>query len=112
MGEPQELRAERRRSMRVLLAIAVKVSWKAESGEQVKEEAETEEVNAHGAILRMKTQPPATREIELVHCGTGSSSTARVVALRNPTPEGLHRVAVELSAPVETFWGISILAFK
>lgn len=100
--------AERRRSQRVLLVIPVEVAWSANGSLRVKERAETEEVNTHGALLRMKTQLSPATKFELTHLQTQRSTEAQVVGVRSPTLEGLHRVAVELAATSEAFWGVSI----
>ena len=97
---------ERRRSERVFLAVPVDVSWTTKDGAQHKESAKTEEVNAHGARLRMKTPPPVSTEIELARPGLGKSAPARVVQTGNRGYDGLTPVAVELAVPSHDLWGI------
>jgi hypothetical protein len=97
---------ERRRSQRVHLAIPVEVGWTQEDGAQVNEHAETEVLNAYGALLRMKPHFPIPIDVELSKPREGLSTPARVVGFREPTPKGLLGVAVELATPSETFWGI------
>jgi len=101
-------KAERRRSQRVLLVIPMEVTWTTKEGVRVKEHAETEEVNACGAVLRMKAHPPISTEVELTHGRTHESVRARVVGMRDPTTEGLKRIGVDLAPLSETFWGVSI----
>ena len=98
---------ERRRSRRVVLFIPVELAWTAPDGTNVKEEAVTEEVSAHGAALRMETDPPVAVEAELTNRRTGKSTRARVVRIRYPDRDQPTRVIVELAVPSETFWGIS-----
>ena len=98
---------ERRRSQRVRLAIPVEVSWTQDDGVPVNEHAETEVLNAHGALLRMKPHFPIPIDVELSKPREGLSTPARVVGFREPAPGGLLGVAVELAAPSQTFWGIS-----
>ena len=105
MANPTQ--TERRRSQRVRLAIPVEVAWTQEDGAQVKEHAETEILNAHGALLRMEPHLPIPIDIHLSRPRTQLFTQARVVGFREPTPGGLLGVAVELAAPSQTFWGIS-----
>ncbi|MFQ5662537.1 MAG: PilZ domain-containing protein [Terriglobia bacterium] len=103
----QQERAERRRSQRVLLVIPVEATWETQQGICV-QPAETEEVSAHGALLRMKALLPLPKEFELTHRKTRQSTRARVVEIRAGERDGMKRIAVELAVPSETFWGISI----
>ncbi len=98
---------ERRRSQRVYLLIPLEVTWTTIENAQIKEPAETEEVNAHGALLRVKNPPPPGTTVKLTHGHTGNSTPARVISERKHSPTGYRQVAVELAAPSETFWGIS-----
>ena len=104
MANPTQ--TERRRSQRVHLAIPVEVGWQ-EDHVHVSEHAEIEVLNAYGALLRMKPHLPIPIDVELSKPREGLSTPARVVGFREPTPEGLLGVVVELAAPSETFWGIS-----
>jgi hypothetical protein len=99
--------SERRRSTRVLLVIPVEVVWTSKDGLQVQESAETEVVSKHGALLRMSTRLPSNVQVELRRPASGQKAKARVVGAGNPSPDGLARVAVELDAPCDTFWGVS-----
>ena len=65
----------------------------------------TEEISAHGALLRIKTRPPMSVEIELTNTHTGKSTKARIVGVR-PSVGGQQRVAVELAEPSYVFWGL------
>jgi hypothetical protein len=105
MANPTQ--TDRRRSQRVHLAIPVEVGWTQEDGSPVSEHAETEVLNAYGALLRMKPHLPIPIDVELSKPREGLSTPARVVGFRKPTPKGLLGVAVELAAPSQTFWGIS-----
>ena len=105
MANPTQ--TERRRSQRVHLAIPVEVRWTQEDGAPVNEHAETEVLNAHGALLRMKPHFPLPIDLHLSRPRTRLSTQARVVGFREPTLKGLLGVAVELAAPSQTFWGIS-----
>ncbi len=97
----------RRRSQRIYLLIPLEVSWATIENAQIKERAETEEVNAHGALLWVKNPPPAGTTVKLTHGHTGNSTIARVVAERNLRPTGYRQVSVELAVPSYAFWGVN-----
>jgi hypothetical protein len=90
------------------LVVPVDVAWVKQGGVRVKESAETEEVNAHGALLRMSAPLSLKALIVLTHRITNKSTPARVVRTGTPQEDGKVRVAVELEEPSETFWGVSI----
>lgn len=95
---------ERRRSSRIHLAVPLEVGWKS-AGSYLSENAQTEIVNAHGALLRMHQRLTTGTQVELKHFQTGQLATARVVNSYAPDPDGLERIAIELSEPSYTFWG-------
>ena len=97
----------RRRSQRIYLLIPLEVTWITKENAQIKERAETEEVNAHGALLWVKNPPPAGTAVKLTHGHTGNSTIARVVAERNLRPTGHRQVSVELAVPSYAFWGVN-----
>lgn len=99
--------SDRRRSTRVLLIIPVKATWTSKDGLQVQEHAETEVVSEHGAMLKMGTRLAAGTQIELCRLASGQITKAKVVGVGNPSPDGLARVAVELTTGSDKFWGIS-----
>jgi len=108
-ADPTELAGEknRRRSGRVFLVVPVDVVWRRSDGVRVRESAHTEVVNAHGALLRINTHLSRGTEVELIHHKTHQSTRARVVSTYPNQPDGVPRVAVELSVPSATFWGVS-----
>jgi len=97
---------DRRRSQRVLIVIPVNVSWTTKDGVRVKEEAHTEVVSRHGALLRLKGSLPLGAQLELSRHLTGHSSHAKVVWSGKPDAEGIGRVAVELTETSDEFWGV------
>ena len=97
---------DRRRSQRVLIVIPVNVSWTTKDGVRVKEEAHTEVVSRHGALLRMKGSLPVGAKVELNRHRTGHTSQAQVVWSGKPDAEGIGRVAVELTETSDEFWGV------
>jgi hypothetical protein len=79
---------------------------------RIKENAEAEEVNARGGLLRMGTYPDVGDMIELTNLLSAESAEARVLALRRSAEEKVRGVAVELLVPSETFWGANFLLKK
>ncbi len=98
---------QRRRSQRVHLLVPLEMAWTTKENEQIKEHGETEEVNAHGALLWVKNCPSPRTPVKLTHGHTGNSTMARVISERNLRPTGYRQVAVELAVPSYAFWGIS-----
>jgi len=99
--------SERRRSTRVLLVIPVEVAWTSREGQGCTEKAETEVVSQHGAMLRMPTRLAPGTKLRIDRQANRQSCEARVVGVGNPSPDGLARVAVEMTVPSDTFWGVS-----
>lgn len=103
-GEATE---ETRRSPRVFWQTPVIVIWAAQGGLIVREYAETEMVNAHGALLRLETAHRSGKHIDLLDPRSKESKAARVVWSRKETAN-TARAGVELDTPSETFWGIVV----
>lgn len=94
---------ERRRSERRRLGLALKVGWTTPEGTRVEENAETEEVSAHGALLRLRTRYPIVTELKLENPRTGQSVRATAV-WKQAEAGGTLEVAVAFATPSETFW--------
>ncbi len=103
-----ESASERRRGQRVFLVLPVELHWTAPDGRPTMTAAETGIVSAYGATLQVKTAPPPASELELRLPSRGLSAKARVVGARPPAPDGLTTLGVELIAPNENFWGVSL----
>jgi hypothetical protein len=105
LGQPP-VREEKRRGSRFPVVVFVEVRWPVQS-RQVKETAQALEVSALGGLLEMQTYPRVGSELELTNLLSGQVARARVVGTR-PSKEGAApRVAVELSTPSDTFWGLN-----
>jgi hypothetical protein len=92
----------------VLLAVPVHLAWAGRSGDRVEEEALTEVVNAHGALLRMRAPVAVGTEVEVTHGHTKKTSKAVVVYAEEPEKGKRVGVGLELEAPSHQFWGVSI----
>jgi len=100
--------AELRRSQRVLLAVPVNVAWSGRSGDRVEEQAVTEVVNAHGALLRMKAPVAVGTQVEVTHGHTQKTARAVVVYAEEPEKGKRAGVGLEIEIPSHQFWGVTI----
>lgn len=99
--------AEQRRSSRFPVVVPLEVEWREASGAAFKEKAQATEVNAHGALLRMKNYPTTGAQAELTNLLTQQKRSARVAALRRTHSGEIQGVAIALAEPDETFWGLN-----
>lgn len=96
-------------SNRVLLVVPVEVAWNSKRGGiHSKETAETEEINAHGALLRMRAAVPIQTLVVLTHRKTRRTTWGRVVRTSPERIDGKLQIAVEVDEPSERFWGVTI----
>ncbi|HEX9763972.1 MAG: PilZ domain-containing protein [Candidatus Acidiferrales bacterium] len=97
---------DRRRSQRVLIVIPALVSWTTKDGVRIKEEAHTEVISRHGAMLRVKGSMTMGAEVELTRPQARLSTKAKVVWVGKPDADGFVRVGLELTVPSAEFWGV------
>lgn len=97
---------QRRGSQRIYAATSVEVGWHTDEGKYVTEHADTENVSAHGGLLRMKHGFPIRQVVDLSPTHATNWTRARVMRCDPPRREGWTSVAVELAVPSEGFWGI------
>ena len=97
--------ANRRRSERVVLRIVVLVLAENEERKQIQEKAETQVVNAHGGLLRMKEHLHVGQSFLLHNPGNSMDMSCRVVRTEE---EGLefYKVAFEFDKPATKFWPV------
>jgi hypothetical protein len=97
----------RRRSMRVMLSVTVIVRGKNPEGKTFfDEETKTLVVNAHGALIHLRSEVVADQKITLTHKGTEESETCRIVYVGR-MQGGKAQVGIEFDKPAPKFWGIS-----
>ncbi len=70
----------------------------------MREQAETEIVSAHGALLRISTHVPRGDIITLMRPGGNPAKLARVATVLGRDADGRLRLAVELDTPSLEFW--------
>lgn len=98
---------DRRRSERLLLVMPVILTYNGEGDVTIREDAESEQINRHGALLRVKMNLPRQAVVTLVNPRNKSSVDAHVVVESGQRgPDGWFRVAVEFKSPSTKFWGV------
>jgi hypothetical protein len=95
----------RRRSERVMLRISVQVFAENEERKPVQETAETQVVNAHGGLLKMKTHLHVGQAFLLTNPRNSMEIGCRVVRTDEQGME-FYNVAFEFDRPAPNFWPI------
>lgn len=95
-----------RRSQRLLLVVHVIVSGKNPAGSHFSEEAFTQVVNAHGALIVMKQVVSFGTHLRLKHKKTGEEIGCTVVDLGDRVDQK-SAVGVEFDKPSPFFWRVS-----
>jgi hypothetical protein len=97
----------RRRSMRVMLSIAVMIRAKNRDGKTFfDEETKTLVVNAHGALIHLRSEVIANEKITITNKATQQSEGCRIVYV-GAMQDGKAQVGIEFDSPAPKFWGIS-----
>jgi len=99
-----QVQAERRRSLRSTWRIPFILTWKRGKTLTVREQGETEVVNAHGALIKLSTRLRVGDIITLLHPQGSPTKLARVVNDMGAGPDGRVRLGVELDTPSLEFW--------
>ena len=97
----------RRRSQRVILSLRVIV--RTEDGPKAtsfEEETHTLIVNAHGALIALKSKVAKGQKLRLTNRATKAEQVCRVANL-GPTSEGKAQIGIEFLKPSPDFWQIS-----
>jgi hypothetical protein len=97
---------KRRRSQRVTMSISVAVTAQAADKSAASEEARTEIVNAHGALMFLEMKTTIGQLLTLKNNMTGEEVACRVVFARKNTPDK-SEVALEFIKPAPKFWRIA-----
>ena len=95
----------RRRSERVMLRMGVLVVAEDEQRKQIQEEAETQVVNAHGGLLKMKQHLHVGQSFLLSNPRNSMEMSCRVVRTEDEGME-FYKVAFEFDRPAPHFWPI------
>jgi hypothetical protein len=95
-----------RRSQRLLLAVHVVVSGKQVSGLPFAEDALTQVVNTHGALVLMKHIVSSGDHLQIKNANTGEEVTCTVVDIGERL-DYKSTVGVEFDLPSPRFWRVS-----
>jgi hypothetical protein len=96
----------RRRSLRVLLSVPVIIRGKLADGAEIEEETKTLVVNAHGALVQLRSDFKANQKITMAHKVTQESLDCRIVYV-GKMQGGKAQVGIEFAKPSPKFWQIS-----
>jgi hypothetical protein len=98
--------AARRRSQRVLMQVAVRISGQDSQGKPIDEETETLAINAHGALVLLHTRLTSGSKVLLQHKKTEEEQECHVVFL-GPVRSGKAEIGLEFSSPRPAFWRVA-----
>src|SRR6267143_2425034 len=104
--ETSWLAANRRRSQRVLVKIPVRVSGKIGIGLPFEEDAHTEAISAHGALLLVSTQVYRGQRLSLSNLQTKAALECVVAHIAKHQGED-PQVGVEFMLPNPMFWHVA-----
>jgi hypothetical protein len=96
---------KRRRSERVMLRMTVLVTAEDEERRQIHEQAETQVVNMHGGLLRMKQHLHMGQSFLLSNPRNHNEMSCRVVQTEDVGME-FYKIAFEFDRPAPNFWPI------
>jgi PilZ domain len=97
---------DRRRSERVVLRMTVVVLAENEERKQIQEQAETQVVNAHGGLLRMREHLHVGQSFLLNNPGNSMDISCHVVRTEEEGME-FYKVAFEFDRPAPKFWPVT-----
>ena len=98
--------AERRRSERVFLQVAIYVQGVTSDGHAFREKTKTLAVNAHGALIHLAEDVRAGDTVTLTHGVTEEQQSCRVVYAK-PMSGNIRAVGLEFLKPAPKFWQIA-----
>ncbi len=96
----------RRRSQRVLMQVAVRVTGTDAQDQSFAEETETLAINGHGALILMTTRVTSGGKLTLIHQRTKEQQECHVVFL-GPVRNGKAEVGLEFSDSRPAFWRVA-----
>ncbi len=96
----------RRRSQRVLMQVSVRIRGNDAQGKAFEEETVTLAINAHGALVGLKTRITSGCKLKMKHKMTEEEQECNVVFL-GPVRDEKAEVGLEFSAPRPTFWRVA-----
>jgi len=98
--------ANQRRSQRILLSVAVRVSGKRANGTTFMEHTNTLIVNAHGALVVLRESVQEGQTLAVKNITTGEELACTVMDV-NPGANEVPEVGLEFAKPSPRFWRVS-----
>ena len=95
--------ADRRRSQRILLPIAVRISGESPDGQRIEEHTSTLVVNAHGALLQLREPVRTGQMLSIKNMATGEETNCTVRDI-SAVPGGLMEIGLESTEARSRFW--------
>jgi hypothetical protein len=90
----------------IYLSVPVDLHWLARDGSEVYESTATLQVSAEGAIVLVRTAPPAGTDVTLTNCENKRTIIARIAGV-GPSPEPrIRELSLQFKVEDETFWGL------
>ena len=99
-------RSPKRRSQRVLMSLAVRVHGRDAVGAAIDEETQTLAINAHGALVLMKSRVTSGSQLFLVNKRTEEEQECHVVFL-GPVRGGKAEIGLEFTEARPGFWRVT-----
>jgi hypothetical protein len=96
----------RRRSQRVLMQVAVRIRGEDVQGKNIEEETETLAINAHGALVLMRSRVTSGCKVFLQHKRTQEEQECHVAFL-GPVRAGKAEIGLEFASPRPAFWRVA-----
>jgi PilZ domain-containing protein len=96
----------RRRSQRVLMQVAVRIRGEDAQGKIVEEETETLAINAHGALVLLKSRLTSGSTVFLKHKRTEEEQECHVAFL-GPARAGKVEIGLEFTSARPAFWRVA-----
>ena len=96
----------KRRSQRVLMQVSVRVRGEDAQAKFFDEQTQTLAINAHGALVTLKTRLTSGAVVTLTNIRTDEEQECHVVYL-GPVREGKAEIGLEFSAPRPQFWRVA-----
>jgi hypothetical protein len=88
-----------------MLQVAITVLAETPERKPVREETQTLVVNAHGGLLKLKTELYAGQPLTLMNPRSGQQEKGHVVRIEQPSPE-YFAIAFEFDRPSPNFWPV------
>jgi hypothetical protein len=96
----------RRRSQRVLMQVGVLIRGADAEGNAFEERTDTLAINAHGALILLKTKVTSGASVHMRHMRTEEDQECNVVFL-GPVRAGKSEVGLEFSSPRPGYWRVA-----